>query len=55
MMELYTCGFNAWNQLVFEEDGTEEEPDDLFHFQRILSGNDIQLLHATLSATVSTS
>lgn len=40
-MELYASGFNAWNQLVFEGPVSQDEPEDLRQFTRVLTGNTI--------------
>jgi hypothetical protein len=52
MMELYACGFNAWNQLLFHED-LEREPHDLWLFQKVLKDETIDIWRADLSSTLS--
>ena len=49
-MELYTTGFNAWNQLVFEP-SPAEEPDDIFTFTKILTGKSIGRIVPDISWT----
>jgi regulator of chromosome condensation len=34
---LYVTGFNAWNQLNFESSPSDQEPDDLFTFTKVLA------------------
>lgn len=50
-MELYASGFNAWGQLTFENPGPHDEPEDLHQFARVLTGNVIEHLRASLSHT----
>jgi hypothetical protein len=52
-MEVYACGFNAWNQLVFSHHLHEEEPHDTFEFKCILKDEKIEILRAGLSSTLS--
>jgi hypothetical protein len=51
MMELYACGFNAWNQLLFD-DTLEEEPQDLWLFQKALKQDVIDICRADFSSTL---
>ncbi|KAK6597757.1 hypothetical protein ACHAPC_006909 [Botrytis cinerea] len=49
-MELWACGFNAWNQLQFEGD-LPDEPEDLFNFKRVLKAKGcIKILETSFSA-----
>ncbi|KAB8290227.1 hypothetical protein EYC80_011096 [Monilinia laxa] len=49
-MELWACGFNAWNQLQFEDD-LSDEPKDLFTFKRVLtSKGSIRIVGTSFSA-----
>ncbi|KAL3422425.1 hypothetical protein PVAG01_06581 [Phlyctema vagabunda] len=50
-MELWACGFNAWNQLQFEG-RLPAQPQDLHAFQCILRDDDITILKTSLSATL---
>ena len=50
-MELWASGFNAWNQLHFEE-VLPEEPQDLSRFTCVFKDERIEILRASLSATV---
>lgn len=52
-MELYATGFNAWNQLTFNPPrlGRAEQPDDIFIFTKVLSGNRLDRPKARLSYT----
>lgn len=36
-LEIYATGFNAWNQLTFNPLPTDQEPDDLFSFAKVLA------------------
>lgn len=40
-MNLYASGFNAWNQLNFDTIPSDEEPDDLFTFTKVLPDNSV--------------
>ena len=54
-MELHACGFNAWNQLVFEDDVEgvpEEEPSDLSELRCVLKAEAIQVLRAGFTSTL---
>ncbi|KAF7874035.1 hypothetical protein EAF04_002707 [Stromatinia cepivora] len=49
-MELWACGFNAWNQLQFEGD-LPDEPEDVFAFQRVLKAKgSIKIIGTSFSA-----
>ncbi|APA16201.1 hypothetical protein SS1G_10387 [Sclerotinia sclerotiorum 1980 UF-70] len=49
-MELWACGFNAWNQLQFDGD-LPDEPEDAFTFKRILEAKgSIKILGTSVSA-----
>jgi hypothetical protein len=48
-MDLYVCGFNAHNQLAFRSHSAE--PDDIYHFTRIVSGQNIEVLFCEWSHT----
>lgn len=49
-MELWACGFNAWNQLQFEGD-LPEEPEDVLIFKRVLRAEgSIDILETSFSA-----
>jgi hypothetical protein len=51
MLQLYACGFNAWNQLRF--DGShEEEPHDIWQFKKVLKDERIDVLRADFSSTL---
>lgn len=51
-MELWACGFNAWNQLQFEGD-LSDEPEDLFNFKRVLEAKgSIKILETSFSASL---
>jgi hypothetical protein len=50
-MELYACGFNAWNQVSFS-DGNEEELNDLHEFQCVLRDGQIEILRAAFTSTL---
>jgi hypothetical protein len=50
-MELYACGFNAWNQLHI--DGNDpDEPYDLLEFKSVFTDPEITVLRAGLSSTL---
>ena len=53
-MELYAAGFNAWNQLHFDDSLTrhEEEPDDVSRFTCVLRDEVIHTPRALLSCTI---
>ena len=51
MMELYTCGFNAWNQLRFDGN-LVEEPYDLWHFEKVLEDEVIEIWRAGFTGTL---
>src|SRR5690606_39632165 len=51
-MKLYASGFNAWNQLVFDEKDIRDEPDDIRSFEVVLEGGDIELPISRLSYTL---
>ncbi|KAK4122944.1 hypothetical protein N657DRAFT_646702, partial [Parathielavia appendiculata] len=53
VMELYATGFNAWNQLRFDNshDAGDEEPEDISSFTCILRHEAIHQIHAFLSYT----
>jgi hypothetical protein len=51
-MKLYASGFNAWNQLVFDERKIRDEPDDIQSFDVVLEGDDIELPISRLSYTL---
>ena len=51
MMELYACGFNAWNQLLFD-DALEEEPHDMWLFQKALKQEIIDICRVDISSTL---
>ncbi|KFH40749.1 X-linked retinitis pigmentosa GTPase regulator-like protein [Hapsidospora chrysogenum ATCC 11550] len=53
-MKLYASGFNAWNQLVFDEEDIRDEPDDIRSFDVVLEGGDIELPISRLSYTLVT-
>ncbi|TGO19012.1 hypothetical protein BTUL_0006g00450 [Botrytis tulipae] len=49
-MELWACGFNAWNQLQFEGD-LPDEPEDVLSFKRVLRAEgSINILETSFSA-----
>ncbi|KAF7953013.1 hypothetical protein EAE96_006235 [Botrytis aclada] len=49
-MELWACGFNAWNQLQFEGD-LPDEPEDILTFKRVLRAEgSIDILETSFSA-----
>ncbi|TGO23886.1 hypothetical protein BPAE_0118g00130 [Botrytis paeoniae] len=49
-MELWACGFNAWNQLQFEGD-LPDEPEDVLTFKRVLRAEgSIKILETSFSA-----
>lgn len=50
-MELHATGLNAWDQLNFDQ-SENSEPDDLSHFTRILSDDNIQAVYPHLSYTL---
>ena len=50
-MELYACGFNAHGQLNFSN-SSKDSPQDIYLFQKILTGKSIRLLFAGWSTTV---
>lgn len=50
-MSLYTTGFNAWNQLNFESSSADQEPNDLFTFTKVLTGNTINNIITKISYT----
>ncbi len=50
-MELWASGFNAWDQLCFEE-RVEQLPSDLSAFQCILRADLVEVLRTTSSATL---
>jgi hypothetical protein len=55
-MELWACGFNAWNQLQCDEGGDlMSDAHDLDTFKCILQDDRIEVLRASLSATLSKS
>ncbi|KAL2160870.1 hypothetical protein VTH06DRAFT_1067 [Thermothelomyces fergusii] len=49
-MTLYAAGFNAWNQLRFE-DARDDEPHDIPSFARVLRGSDVGSIRPFLSYT----
>ncbi|KAK0613765.1 regulator of chromosome condensation 1/beta-lactamase-inhibitor protein II [Immersiella caudata] len=52
-MELYATGLNAWGQLHFDKDEqSNEEPDDLSTFTRVLTVNGIEGVHPFPSYTL---
>ncbi|KAL6852659.1 hypothetical protein ACO1O0_007207 [Amphichorda felina] len=51
-MELYAAGFNAWNQLVFNEQAIRDEPRDLASFQVVFRGPNIDVPTSRLSYTL---
>jgi hypothetical protein len=51
MMELYACGFNAWNQLRFDDE-YEEEPYDLWQFENVLKNERLDVWRADFSSTL---
>lgn len=55
-MDLYAAGFNAWNQLTFDENGSgadlASDPSDISSFTRILSAETIESPVSHLSATL---
>ncbi|KAI0472384.1 regulator of chromosome condensation 1/beta-lactamase-inhibitor protein II [Xylaria cf. heliscus] len=52
-MNLYAAGFNAWGQLEFSPlETSDEEPDDIASFQKVLSDELIEVLCASLTYTV---
>ena len=54
-MELFACGFNAWNQLLFDNGPNsvhEDEPYDFMEFQCVIKDQNIQVLRAGFSATL---
>ncbi|KAK0635014.1 regulator of chromosome condensation 1/beta-lactamase-inhibitor protein II [Bombardia bombarda] len=55
-MELYATGFNAWNQLRFEDGGNglhlHQEPDDIRVFTRVLSDDAIDHVDPFISYTL---
>ena len=50
-MELYACGFNAWNQLRFGGN-LVEEPYDLWHFERVLKDKIVEIRKVGFSSTL---
>jgi hypothetical protein len=50
-MSLYAAGFNAWNQLNFEPSPTDEEPDDLFTFTKVLASKAVGHIAPKISYT----
>ncbi|KAM0352957.1 hypothetical protein ACHAPU_001841 [Fusarium lateritium] len=50
-MELYAAGFNAWNQLTFDLSPTDEEPDDLFSFTKVIGTKSIGQVVSEMSYT----
>ncbi|CAD6442525.1 3a800312-28ac-4f89-b76f-8c28b81778ec [Sclerotinia trifoliorum] len=49
-MELWACGFNAWNQLQFDGD-LPDEPEDVFTFKRVLKAKgSIKIIGTSFSA-----
>lgn len=50
-MELWASGFNAWSQLQFDGDMVAE-PQDLKEFTCVLKDEHIEVLRASLSATL---
>lgn len=49
-MELWACGFNAWNQLQFEGD-LPDESEDIYTFKRVLTvKGSIQIIGTSFSA-----
>lgn len=51
MMELYACGFNAWNQLRFDS-SQAEEPYDMWQFEKVLEDERIEIWRAGFSSTL---
>jgi hypothetical protein len=49
--EIYATGFNAWNQLTFNPLPTDEEPDDLFSFAKVLGSQSIGRIVPGMSYT----
>ncbi|PQE07735.1 serine threonine- kinase nek9 protein [Rutstroemia sp. NJR-2017a BVV2] len=53
-MELWACGFNAWNQLQFTESASradDDEPEDITTFTRVLSARgSIRIVETSFSA-----
>jgi hypothetical protein len=50
-MELWASGFNAWNQLQFDGE-LPAQPRDLTEFTCVLKDNRVDVLRASLSATL---
>jgi regulator of chromosome condensation len=50
-MSLYATGFNAWNQLNFESSPSDQEPDDLFTFTKVLTDKTIGNIIPKISYT----
>ncbi|KAJ8062529.1 hypothetical protein OCU04_009057 [Sclerotinia nivalis] len=49
-MELWACGFNAWNQLQFDGD-LPDEPEDVFTFKQVLKAKgSIKIIGTSFSA-----
>ncbi|CVK98404.1 uncharacterized protein FMAN_16162 [Fusarium mangiferae] len=51
-IDLYVTGFNAWNQLTFDPQPADEEPDDVFTFTKVLAAKSLGRIASQLSYTV---
>jgi len=51
-MELWATGFNAWSQLQFDGELHTAQPRDLQSFESVLKDEEIEVLRASLSATL---
>lgn len=59
MQALYAAGFNAWGQLQFDPannqtNGTEDEPDDIWTFTRVIQNQEISHVRSPLTYTAVT-
>jgi hypothetical protein len=53
-MQLWATGFNAWNQLNFEQDAKDfsSDPDDVHKFKPLLTDDHIEILNSSLSSVL---
>lgn len=53
-MALFAAGFNAWNQLHFGNESSDNDPEDVFTFSNVLTIDDVVRLRAGLHYTLGT-